>query len=126
MERKKNGLEEATESFSDEAVETLASTREALDRLSQSPGDNQALKTLTTGLSAIRDGASRLGEKRLYDLTRQSGVNMVFAISEPDHPMLRAFRGLVRVDTALYLYLKALRPDVALGDGPVFIDGVDL
>ena len=64
--------------------------------------------------------------RRVYNLARQSGVNMVFAISEPDHPMLKAFRGLVRVDTALYLYLKTLRPGVALGDGPVFIDGVDL
>lgn len=54
------------------------------------------------------------------------GVQQIFCICETDHPLLRSLRGFIRIDTAQHLYVKPFRAGVAMGDGPVFMDGVDL
>ena len=61
-------------------------------------------------------------------LTRAAaaGVEQIGQVGEPSHPLLRAVSGLPSTSTAIGLYVKPLRPGVALGAAPVFVDPIDL
>jgi GNAT superfamily N-acetyltransferase len=54
------------------------------------------------------------------------GIEQIFCICEPGHPLLRGLKGFLHIDTTVYLYTKPLQAGTALGRGPAFIDGVDL
>jgi GNAT superfamily N-acetyltransferase len=64
--------------------------------------------------------------RHLNNLALERGIEQVFCVCEPGHAMLTSTKGFVRMDTAIRLYVKPLRENVSIGDGPVFVDGVDL
>jgi GNAT superfamily N-acetyltransferase len=54
------------------------------------------------------------------------GIGAIFGICERDHALLRGAKGFTRIDTGVHLYVKPLQEGVAMGEGPVFMDGIDL
>ena len=54
------------------------------------------------------------------------GIQQIFCVCEQDHPLLNSMKGFIRVDAAQHLYVKPLREGLVMGDGTVFVDGVDL
>ncbi len=60
------------------------------------------------------------------NLALRRGIDTIFFVCERDHPLLNSGQGFVRIGTAIHLYVKALQDGVDLGDGPVFMDGIDL
>jgi GNAT superfamily N-acetyltransferase len=60
------------------------------------------------------------------NLALRRGFDTVFFVCERDHPLLSSGEGFVRIGTAMHLYVKAFQEGVSLGDGPVFMDGIDL
>lgn len=53
-------------------------------------------------------------------------IGTIFGVCERVHPLLASMKGFTRIDTGIHLYVKALQEGVALGDNPVYIDGMDL
>jgi GNAT superfamily N-acetyltransferase len=74
----------------------------------------------------FRDGAHLAALFRyVNNRARQRDVDQMFCVCEHKHPMLTSMKGLFRTDVGLSLYVKPLA-DVSLGDGPVFVDAIDL
>lgn len=53
-------------------------------------------------------------------------IGYIYFICQRKHPMITALKGFFHIDTALHLYIKPLHENVALGERPVFISGIDL
>lgn len=56
----------------------------------------------------------------------KAGIGQMFCICERDSLLLDCMKGFIRLDTYMHLYIKALEPDLSIGEHPVFIDGIDL
>lgn len=54
------------------------------------------------------------------------GIAQIFFVCERGHEMLKCTKGLIRVNTAMHLYVKPLEKGPSVGRKPVFIDGIDL
>jgi len=55
-----------------------------------------------------------------------SGIEQIFCICEPNHPLLNGMKGFVRINTGVHLYVKSLQPNIWMSDRPVYVDGVDM
>ena len=56
---------------------------------------------------------------------RIKGIEQIMCVCEQNHELLRSMKGLFRRDVMIHLYIKPLRK-MAIGDNPVFLDGIDL
>lgn len=56
----------------------------------------------------------------------EAGIEQIFCLCERRHPLLTGMKGLFRRDVAMHLYAKPLQQNGAIGQKPVFIDGIDL
>jgi hypothetical protein len=56
----------------------------------------------------------------------KAGIGQIFCICEHDSSLLNSMTGFIRLDTRMHLYVKALVPDLSIGERPVFVDGIDL
>lgn len=56
----------------------------------------------------------------------ERGIGTIFSVCERDDPLLASMKGFTRIDTGVHLYIKPLQGGVALGDNPVYVDGIDL
>lgn len=54
------------------------------------------------------------------------GIEQIFCLCERGHPLLTGMKGLFRRDVGMHLYVKPLQQSAAIGQKPVFIDGIDL
>ena len=91
------------------------------------PGPGETLRQwcLTPiGFREIEDLAVLL--RYVNNQALSSGVGQVFCVCEKDHPLLEGTKGFFRTDVLVHLYVKALQRGVLLGDGAVFVDGIDL
>ncbi|MFQ6116789.1 MAG: GNAT family N-acetyltransferase [Candidatus Bipolaricaulia bacterium] len=64
--------------------------------------------------------------RHVNNLALQREIEQVFCVCERDHPLLSSMKGLIRIDTAMHLFVKPLQQDISLDDSLVFIDGIDL
>ena len=89
------------------------------------PGDtlNQIMLTLI-GFKDTADLALLI--RHLNNQARPKGIEQIFCICERDDVLRKSMKGFVHVDTALHVYVKPLRENVSLADGPVFISGIDV
>lgn len=55
-----------------------------------------------------------------------SGVDQIFLICETGHQLLKSLKGFIRINTGVNMYVKSLKPDISIGDKPVFVDGIDM
>jgi len=62
----------------------------------------------------------------MHNRALRTGIEQIFCVCEQGHKMLSGLKGIFRIDTKVYLYVKPLQPNEALSDKPVFIDGIDL
>jgi N-acetylglutamate synthase-like GNAT family acetyltransferase len=54
------------------------------------------------------------------------GIQQIDCVCEKDHPMLESTKGFIRIDSGIHVYIKPLKEDVHLSDGPVFMNGLAL
>jgi GNAT superfamily N-acetyltransferase len=64
--------------------------------------------------------------RTINNLAVQQGIGSVFSVCEQGHEMLSGMKGFIRIDNNIHVYAKPLRDGVTLGEGPIFLDGIDL
>jgi hypothetical protein len=64
--------------------------------------------------------------RHINNLALRKSIDIIYCISEQRHPLLSAFRGFFRIDTAIHVYIKYFREKTIPGYKPLFIDGIDL
>jgi GNAT superfamily N-acetyltransferase len=105
----------------------LADVMRPLRATPRVPQSGETLRQMVLTPMGFRD-ALYLGVLLRYvnNQALQKGIGTIFCVCQRDHPLLRSTKGFMRIDTAVGLYVKPLQEGVAMGDGPVFIDGIDL
>jgi N-acetylglutamate synthase-like GNAT family acetyltransferase len=64
--------------------------------------------------------------RHINNLARQRGIGLIYCVCEQGHPLLSSLQGFTHIDTAIHVYIKYFRENAALGNKPLFIDGIDL
>jgi GNAT superfamily N-acetyltransferase len=102
----------------------LASLFKPLPRF-VSPGDTLKQWMLST-LACPEPGHFAALLNHLAKRALDRNIRQIFWIHPSQDPLTKALKGYMQVDSKLHLYLKPLRDDIALDNGPVYIDGIDL
>jgi L-amino acid N-acyltransferase YncA len=62
----------------------------------------------------------------INNMALKKDIKQIFCISERKHPMQNSLKGIIRISTNISLYIKPLKDNLKLHEGPVFIDGIDM
>lgn len=62
----------------------------------------------------------------MNNMALSSGIEQIFFICESSHRLLKSVKGFIRINTGVNLYVKSLKPNIWIGDKPVFVDGIDM
>lgn len=64
--------------------------------------------------------------RHMNNLAFKKDIKQIFCISERNHNMQNSLKGFIRISTNISLYIKPLKDNLKLHEGPVFIDGIDM
>ena len=89
------------------------------------PGDILKQAVLTTmGFTDVEYMAMLL--RHMNNLALKKGIQQIFFLADRNTPLSSVSKGFIHMDTAIHLYIKPLRDDILLSDGPVYINGFDM
>jgi GNAT superfamily N-acetyltransferase len=62
----------------------------------------------------------------INNLALTKGIQQIFFLADRNHALHSLLKGFIHIDTDMHLYIKPLSIDLLLGDGPVYINGLDM
>ena len=64
--------------------------------------------------------------RHMNNVALSNGIDQIFLICESGHQLLKSLKSFIRINTGVNLYVKSLKPNIFMGDKPVFVDGIDM